>query len=167
MLTVVTLRTSAPLPNRKQITVEGITGTQTPDDDAIEISGTSQNTFGSKGTWRKMPGKLVFQLISQLSHGVDHILSFKFRNPISYYDLPVPPGIYIKADRNESADTDVDIMRVKMPPSNGTKRVLNIIDLLDARIKQTLVSAGEINNITLTIFPSEDIIAPWQIITLS
>lgn len=100
------------------------------------------------------------KLISDLRHGVFHTFWFRLRNPRSIQDIPIAPDVFITADRNES-DSDIRIQRVQMIAMKGNDRALQVADLLVWQIQQTTVSAGMLNNVTLTVWPSLDLVAPY------
>ena len=158
----VTVRASANLPNQTYIIIEGLTNTQTPDMEALPILGSFNSIFGEFALWRQKSGTLTLQLVAQLSLAVTYSFQVQLRNP--QRATAAAPDVYIWADSNESAA--VDVARVLMTPTNGTYRALNIVDVLFVAIQQTSVSAGELNNLTLSLNPGVDLVAPFQIVTL-
>jgi hypothetical protein len=92
----VTLRTSAHLLNGTVVMLEGLTGTQTPDYDRLEILGPFQHVFGSAGKWRQLPGTLVLRLQEQVVLGQYYAFSFRIHNP--RHGITHPPSISISAD---------------------------------------------------------------------
>ena len=208
----VSLRASAHLLEGTYVTIHGIRGTQTPDDDALALMGPFLATFGSQAAWRQAPGKLVVRLQARLNLGQDYELSFRVRNP--RHRIADPPNITIEARNNQTllleghpADVlaykagvlapnagsrayidnatictgasapaacverstvrvGVDMALTGMLPANFTARVLKIIDLLYVSIRQTTVSAGLLNNLTLVINPEEKLFYPYQVVTV-
>jgi len=96
----VSLRTSAHLAEGTYISIMGMQGFQTPDDDALALGEPLQGVFCGLARWRQAPGILVIRLCSRLNLGQDYVLQARLRNPLTRQ--PNPPNITILADNNQT-----------------------------------------------------------------
>ena len=96
----VTLNSNVNLLNNTYITIEGLVGTQTSDNDSFRIFGPFQHIFGSFGRWQQSLGQLVIQLQAPIDFGLDYVFWFKILNPKR--GIIDAPDIYISADINKT-----------------------------------------------------------------
>ena len=68
--------------------------------------------------------------------------------------------------RRETMAVGVDVAQTVMVPANSTARVLKIIDLLYVSVRQSTVSAGRPNNLTLILNAEETLVFPYQVVTV-
>ena len=121
--------------------------------------------LGASGSWTREPGTLVVEVIDQLTLGIDHMFDFTLRNA-ERSDFQLPPDVFISASGNRLAAGAINVAQIPMTPANGTLRALQLVDFFNMSIRQTIVSAGDLNNISLSIMASFPIPASLQDFTI-
>jgi hypothetical protein len=72
----------------------------------------------------------------------------------------------LAGNQSEVIDEAIDIATTLMTPAQGRNRALRIFDLLSVFISQTTVSAGANNTFTFVLVCEEDLVFPFQFITI-
>jgi hypothetical protein len=121
--------------------------------------------LGASGSWARESGTLVVELIDQLTLGIDYMFDFTLMNA-ERSDFQLPPDVFISASGNGLAAGAINVAQITMTPANATLRALQLADFFNHSIRQTLVSAGDLNNISLSIMASFPILASLQVFTI-
>ena len=128
---------------RTEITIRGLTVTETPDSAAfpIEVQGGFQ-IFDKNASWTQSTGTLVLSVIGPLNKDRVYQFTFNVTNPV---EAQLPPRVYISSSGMETTE-------VEIPGSQGISAPLVILVQMSRKFAwQSTPSANAQNTITVTL----------------